>query len=172
MIVIVNAVTGERSAPRYVAGYCPSDNVEITVTAQDFKRLTLKPSVLSIAPDDLNGFVNLPVFIHTSAEPQRLSTQILGSEVLIEAKPISFTFEYGDDTKPHTTTHPGSPYPDTTNGHTYKRPGTYNIELVTTWSGEFSVNNGQTWTAIDGFNTTTTTPLALTIKESTPLLVD
>lgn len=163
--------TNELLSAEFIPGYCPNETANpITLTQQDFQRLPLTPSDLNIAPENLSGYVNLPVFIHTTDHPQQLTTTILGTDILVEATPTTFTFNYGDNTAPNKTTEPGAPYPDQTNAHTYITPGTYTITLNTTWSGRFSTDNGTTWQTVPGTATTTTTSQPITIKQFTPLL--
>lgn len=163
--------TGVQVRVEYNPGYCPNAPVVINVSEEDFQRLPLVPSELEIQPASLEGYVNLPVFIHTSDEPQVLTTTILGTNVLIEATPHSFAFDYGDG-ESRTTSDPGQQYPDTTNAHTYVRPGAYATTLTTAWTGRFSVNGGSTWQTISGTATTQTTSNPIEIVESVPLLTN
>jgi hypothetical protein len=142
----------------------------ITVSEHDFRQLPLAAPALTIQPAATSTlYVNLPVYMHSSSDSQILTTTILDTPVTIRATPIEYTWDYGDS-ESHTKTSPGQPYPDTTNAHTYSVPGTYITTLTTQWAGEFTIDNGQTWTPIDGTASTTTASPALNITESIPLL--
>ena len=41
------------------------------------------------------------------------------------------------------TTDPGAPYPHQSITHTYAKPGTYSVVVLTTWNGSFTHNAAQ-----------------------------
>ncbi len=63
--------------------------------------------------------------------------EILGEVVNVRLRPI-FTWHYGDGTF-FVTRKVGAPFPDGEIRHTYSKPGHYLIELITNWSGEFTI---------------------------------
>lgn len=143
----------------------------VVVTVREFRELPLKGSGITIEPDREDYVINLPVIMLTDPAPQILQTNILGTNVQVKATPTSYTWNWGDGTQPLTTSDPGRPYPDHTVHHTYTSLDTFTITLETTWSGQFSIDNGSTWTSIDGTVTTTNTSSPVTVLEYVPLLV-
>ena len=51
----------------------------------------------------------------------------------------SYEWSFGDGSF-YATTENGAPYPNGTIQHTYTRPGTYQITLITTWNGSYTHN--------------------------------
>ncbi|WP_157544497.1 PKD domain-containing protein [Jonesia quinghaiensis] len=143
----------------------------VVVTVREFRELPLKGSGITIEPDREDYVINLPVIMLTDPAPQILQTNLLGTNVQVKATPTSYTWNWGDGTQPLTTSDPGRPYPDHTVHHTYTSLDTFTITLETTWSGQFSIDNGSTWTSIDGTVTTTNTSSPVTVLEYVPLLV-
>ena len=63
---------------------------------------------------------------------------IIGEVVDVTLRP-SFTWSFGDGTVVSTMQN-GAPYPNGTIRHSYSRPGTYVITLLTTWNGSYTHN--------------------------------
>ena len=63
---------------------------------------------------------------------------IIGEVVDVALRP-SFTWSFGDGTVVSTMQN-GAPYPNGTIRHSYSRPGTYVITLLTTWNGSYTHN--------------------------------
>jgi hypothetical protein len=63
---------------------------------------------------------------------------IIGEVVDVTLRP-SFTWSFGDGSVVSTTQN-GAPYPNGTIRHTYSKPGTYVITLLTTWNGSYTHN--------------------------------
>jgi hypothetical protein len=63
---------------------------------------------------------------------------IIGEIVDVTLRP-SFTWSFGDGSV-YTTTENGSPYPNGTIRHSYAKPGSYVVTLLTTWNGSFTHN--------------------------------
>jgi hypothetical protein len=63
---------------------------------------------------------------------------IIGEIVDVTLRP-SFTWSFGDGAV-YTTTENGAPYPNGTIRHSYARPGSYVVTLLTTWNGSFTHN--------------------------------
>jgi hypothetical protein len=134
---------------------CPEDAMpELTVT--DFRRLPLAPSVLNIQPARPQVLVNMPTIVYTEPTTQTFTTTLLGYPVEVEATPTTFTWDFGDDTDPITTTSPGHPYPDHDIAQPYTHPGTYTITLTTTHAGRYRMAGTTPWLDVAGTATTTT----------------
>ena len=63
---------------------------------------------------------------------------IIGEVVDVALRP-SFTWSFGDGSVVSTTQN-GAPYPNGTIRHSYSKPGTYVITLLTTWNGSYTHN--------------------------------
>ena len=63
---------------------------------------------------------------------------IIGEIVDVTLRP-SFTWNFGDGAV-YTTTENGAPYPNGTIRHSYARPGSYVVTLLTTWNGSYTHN--------------------------------
>jgi hypothetical protein len=63
---------------------------------------------------------------------------IIGEIVDVTLRP-SFTWSFGDGAV-YTTTENGAPYPNGTIRHSYARPGSYVVTLLTTWNGSYTHN--------------------------------
>lgn len=74
---------------------------------------------------------DLPSFFHSRVD-------IIGEIVDVALRP-SFTWSFGDGSTLSTTDN-GAAYPKGQILHTYSRPGTYVISLLTTWNGSFTHN--------------------------------
>ncbi len=172
----------------YVPGYCPADPEidavtpeQIVVTAQDFQSLPLKGSGVFINPDETqvdNYFVKLPINFYSDGSPQTLTTEVLGTQVLVEATPVVFQWDLDNgDVSPRVregrwVTHKG----ERTqwfgwHQYTYVKSGYYTPSLTTQWSGRFSVDGGGSWRDIAGYAQTVESLPEVAVAESKPLLV-
>lgn len=165
--------TNDPTSGTQLANCQPNEPAEpIVVTAEDFRRINLDGSGITINPENKDAVINLPLVAYTSADSQRTTITLLGTRVLVEATPIDYTWNWGDGSKPTSTEDPGRPYPSFDISHTYTATGTHSIALTTTWSGRFSINGGNTWQSINGTATTTDTAPPLTVVEKLPVLID
>ena len=82
--------------------------------------------------------IKVPVFFWSDV-PEIINKKIsiVGEIVEVQLKP-TFIWHYGDGVIYPTRT-VGAPYPDGEIQHSYSHPGHYLIELITIWSGEFTV---------------------------------
>jgi len=152
-------------------GGCTEDPpVAVILTAADFSRLPLTPSAPQLQPADGHGLVNADLIVYTDPTPQTLTTTILGTPITVRATPTTYTWDYGDDTEPLTTTDPGQPYPHHTVARPYTTPGDYQLTLSTTWTGTYQVNNAGPWLDVLGTATTTSTPQPTHITEAHTIL--
>jgi hypothetical protein len=83
--------------------------------------------------------VNVPVYFWCDLpDIYRTEVTIIGETIDVVLRP-AFTWSFGDGTF-HSTIDPGAPFPDGKISHTYSRPGTYLITLITSWNGSFTHN--------------------------------
>ncbi|GAA2720080.1 PKD domain-containing protein [Cellulomonas aerilata] len=140
--------------------------------AQEFRRLPLTPSTLSVQPPSGWTLVNADTIAFADDDDtQTLLTTVLGLGVTIRATPDTFTWSFGDGSPELTTSDPGRPWPDHTVAHRYTSEGMHAISLTTTWAGTFQVAGSSTWAPVDGTATTTSTSPPLTVYEARSRLV-
>jgi hypothetical protein len=116
------------------------------------------------------------------------ATKDLGTVTVITTPVrVKLAFEHADwdfgDNTTATTTQPGKIYhpedpcptaqcPDYF-GHTYTNTGPKTITLTITWTGQYSTNNGQTWTTITGGPLTSpTTTATITLHQARAVLIN
>jgi hypothetical protein len=175
-VITYDLASGEELSRRYVPGYCPQDPIEnnmpaVTVSLEDFQRLPLKGSGITVHPQVEHYYVNLPVRFYSENTPQVLSTEILGTQVLVEATPSSYVWDYGNGESSGPLLPAARPRSSGRVDYTYKKSTYYDIGLTTSWTGRYSTDGGVTWQTIPGTATTTETFEQLPIAESIPLLV-
>jgi hypothetical protein len=153
-------------------GGCPEDPTPpVTVTAEDFRRLPLRASGVAYQPADGRGLVGVELVVHTAGEPQTLMTTVLGVPVAVRATPSRFSWDFGDGSPPVVTTDPGAPWPHHAAARAYDRPGTYQVRLTTTWTGQYRINDTGPWQDITGTATTLSAPFTTVVEEAPARLV-
>ena len=86
--------------------------------------------------------VNVPVYFWCDLPPIfNTKVKIIGETIDVVMRP-GFTWSFGDGTF-ESTTDPGAAYPDGKITHTYSKPGTYLVTLITSWNGTFAHNGVQ-----------------------------
>ena len=103
-------------------------------------RLTkLVPTAGVAYQPEFEPLVNVPVFFWCDLPTLFQSrVDIIGEVVDVALRP-SFIWSFGDGSV-YATTENGAPYPAGTIEHTYKKPGTYEVSLLTTWNGSYTHN--------------------------------
>ncbi len=130
-----------------------------------FAEMTLTPSPIAVIDGRGWTFVQIDTVIYSDAEPQTLATTVGGTPVELRATPVEWRWDFGDKSKPLTTTTPGGPYPDKTVTHVYTRLDTYQVTLTTTWQGQWRLAGETAWRDVDGQNVTTSTSDPFTTHE-------
>jgi hypothetical protein len=136
-----------------------------------FAEMTLTPPPVTVIDGRGWTFVQIDTIVYSDDEPQTLATTVGGTPVELRATPVEWRWDFGDNTKPLTTTKPGGPYPDKTVTHVYTRLGTYTVTLTTTWQGQWRLVGETQWRDVDGQNTTTSTSEPFTTHEIRTRLV-
>lgn len=130
---------------RQVGSTCLGGPNDIVTPAQldaavrdTFKRLVPTQDV-GLQPVQV-ALINIPVLFR-AGQPRGVTLQArpLGVRIRISATPV-FTWYFGDGSTLSTRS-PGGEYPDKSVGHTYRRPGTVNATLTTTWRGTYTVGD-------------------------------
>lgn len=115
-----------------VAAFVPPSTVDIIYQA--VASATVPNAGLVVQPEGVS-YTGIPALVHASRTSSEITVEILGRQTTVSLTARSFSFDFGDGTRPLVTTAPGSAYPDRTNQHTYTSPAAQRvIELVTTWT--------------------------------------
>jgi PKD domain len=112
----------------------------LTQTANLSDRLTkLVPTGGIAYQPEFEPLVQVPVIFWVDV-PQIFQSQvnIIGEIVDVGLRP-GFIWSFGDGSV-WATTNIGAPFPHQVITHTYKKPGTYVVVLLTTWNGSFTHN--------------------------------
>ena len=112
----------------------------VTRTANLSDRLTkLVPTAGIAFQPEFEALTNVSVIFWVDV-PQVFQSRvnIIGEVVDVTLRP-GFIWSYGDGAM-WATTNPGAPYPKAGITHTYSKPGTYSVLLLTTWNGSFTHN--------------------------------
>ncbi|MGP7961156.1 PKD domain-containing protein [Sanguibacter sp. A247] len=133
--------------------------------ARELKTLKIPAKRAQIAPVTDWFPVQFPMTYYTDAEPERLTTTVLETDVELELTPTTFTWNPGDGTDPFTSAKPGAPFPDDTVTHVYTRVGEYRITLTTSREGRFRVAGSDTCRPITGTGSTTHTTASFETRE-------
>jgi len=112
-----------------------------------FQQLPVHPgtTVMQPSPHTLRG---AETNFYAEASEQTFDVDMLGQDVLITAKPVQYTWNYGDGTSRGPQTAAGGPLPQdrwgekTLTSHAYARTGDFAVVLTTHFQGTYSVNGG------------------------------
>ncbi|MGO4494211.1 hypothetical protein AB4Y86_19230, partial [Arthrobacter sp. 2YAF22_2] len=85
---------------------------------------------------------------YAEAAEQQFDIKILAQDVHVSAKPVQYTWNFGDGTSLGPTTTAGGPLPQdrwgekTATSHAYGQTGDFSAALTTHFQGTYSVNGG------------------------------
>jgi len=103
-------------------------------------KATAQPSPHTLRGAETNFFAE--------AAQQQFDIKILAQDVHVVAKPVEYTWNFGDGTSLGPTTTPGGPLPQdrwgekTATSHIYAQTGDFSVVLTTHFQGTYSVNGG------------------------------
>ena len=100
----------------------------------------------------------------------RETIDVLDENVTVELTPVKYRWKYGDG-KARTSRTAGKMLPtradvwevETPTSHMYQKRGTYRVEATVTYTGKYSLDNGETWDTIPGTLQTQATPLDIRV---------
>ncbi|WP_141858107.1 PKD domain-containing protein [Kribbella jejuensis] len=101
----------------------------------------------------------------------RTTVTLLGFPVVVEATPISYTWDFGDGSPTLTTSTPGKAYPHAEITHKYKKREGVGITVTTNYAARFNVADTG-WQYIEGTVLITGPATLLQVREAVPVLVD
>lgn len=137
---------------------------------REMQRLDWPQAQLEVQPPDGQTLINFDTnFFTDNDRPTTQTVTLLGQRVEIEARPSEYTWEFGDGST-HTTSSPGSAYPDLDVTHDYADPGRVAPSVNTTYTGRYRINGGG-WQPIPGSLTVPGDPVALRVRSASPHLV-
>jgi len=115
--------------------------------------------------------VNLDTVVYTDeSKVSTNSVSLLGFPVVVEATPMSYTWNFGDG-KTLTTSTPGKAYPSKEITHKYLKRGNVSVTLTTNYAARYNVADTG-WQYVDGTVPITGPATALIVREAVPVLVD
>lgn len=135
------------------------------------KDLTFPGLSVKVQPDG-RTLVNLETIVYT--EDSKVSTAtvtLLGFPVVVQATPVSYTWNFGDGSPALTTSTPGKPYPSKEVTHKYMKRGAVGLTLTTSYAARFNVA-GTGWQYVTGTIPVTGPTTPLQVREAIPVLVD
>lgn len=131
------------------------------LTLEAFRRLPLPAGGVRVQPPSGRTLINVPTNMFVDADPVLLDTTVLGAAVKVRATPVLFRWTFGDGAKLETAD-PGAPYPALRTAHTYSSAGRRQVNLVTEYTGEYSVGGGP-WLPVQGRAAVASPPVVLTV---------
>ncbi|CAN2207405.1 hypothetical protein MCEMRE226_00908 [Candidatus Nanopelagicaceae bacterium] len=116
----------------------PTPGATKAATSLSDKLVEMLPTAGIAYSPSFQPLIKVPVFFWSDVpEVINKKISIVGEVVEVQLKP-TFIWHYGDGVI-YPTRKVGAPYPDGEIQHSYSNPGHYLIELITVWSGEFTV---------------------------------
>jgi hypothetical protein len=139
------------TAPRHVVDeVCLGGSAAVVPVGERAARLAtrylknVRPPPDGVRTQPRHGIlVQLPVYF--SVDPPRPAPAAFGPAALretIKVRAASYTWDWGDGSRPLITDSPGGPYPDGDVTHTYHRGGQVTATLTTAWSGSYTFRAG------------------------------
>ncbi len=138
-------------------------------TLADFRRLPLPQAGVNVQPASGRTLVSVPTNLYATSRSATFRVTLLGTPVLVRARPTAWAWTYGDGSS-RTFSTPGAPYPDLGTAHTWTAPGRRTVTLTTTWSGTYSVAGGPAL-PVDGTASVVSPSLDIVVVETRAELV-
>lgn len=143
----------------------------VRLAVREFKSLEWPASAVSVDPPDGRTLVNFDTFFYTAnARPTIKVVTLAGRQVSIRATPVSYAWSFGDG-EGATTASAGAGYPGGDIVHVYVERDDFEVNVDTTYSGQFKVDDGE-WQPIEPQVTVVGPGVELSTIEARPELVD
>lgn len=118
---------------------------------EKLKTVPIPTAAIAIQPPDGRTLVNFKTIVSSNAAPYETDVRVLGQDVHLWIRPITWTWDFGDGTDPLVRESAGLPW---TEGvalsevtsekytfHEYSSPSTFTIGLAVTWTADFRVGD-------------------------------
>jgi len=128
--IIIEAKKGKTTVKKSIA-QAPRKPPVKPIPQPTVRPLFFPPAPIKVVVPEMYFWCDLPTIFQSRVD-------IIGEVVDVTLRP-SFTWSFGDGTVVSTMQN-GAPYPNGTIRHSYSRPGTYVITLLTTWNGSYTHN--------------------------------
>ena len=169
-VVPQETTAGRRRLPGVVVRARPQDVTWGQVLAES--KVVLFPGLAVKVQPRGRTLVNLDTIVYTDESKVSTSTvTLLGFPVVVEATPISYSWNFGDGTPVLTTSTPGKPYPAKEITHKYMKRGAVSLTLTTSYAARFNVADTG-WQYVDGTIPVSGPATPLQVREAVPVLVD
>jgi len=146
---------GSYSSWQMVTGYeCTASPLPAAIAAA-WQQMTIDPSAFVLTPDLGWAIATWGVTPNVDESAQQQNVTVLGFDVLLRATPAGFSWTTDDGT--------GATNAITSEGPAgeaitfARREHRAQLSVTTTWTGDYSLDGGATWTPAPGTATTTTT---------------
>lgn len=123
------------------------------MAAEAFAVMPIDAGVMGVQPAAETVLVNKETIVYSQAQTQTMGADLLGTQVILRAKPVLYTWRFADGAVIETKD-PGAPYPNQRVWHKYQRTtpdgATEHISLDISWAGAYSTDAGASWNFIPG----------------------
>jgi hypothetical protein len=136
---------GEAPEPP-VEGEAAPEEAPIVITLEEFQKQPVLAATIVSQPSNF-GLRNAHSNVYALAEEQEFTSGFQDATIVLQARPVSYVWNYGDGTTATTTT-PGAPVPaeafdvETATSHQWSETGDYDVTLTTYFAGDYSVDGG------------------------------
>lgn len=152
----------------------PSPEELSELAAIAFTVMPIEAGVMGVQPAADTVLINKETILYSQAQTQTMSAELMGTPVVLRAKPARYTWRFADGGVIETSD-AGAPYPNQRVWHVYKRAtpggGTEHITLDISWAGAYSADGGGTWNFIPGRGLTTQTSHEFRVVEMRSRLI-
>jgi PKD domain len=148
----------------------PSDVTWAAIRSQ-FADVVFPALHAKVQPAD-RTLVNLDTIVYTDENKLTTTTvTLLGFPVIVEATPMTYSWNFGDNTPALTTDSPGAPYPSKEITHKYLRRGAAQVSVTAHYAARYKVADTD-WQYVDDTVPITGPATGILIREAVPALVD
>ena len=143
----------------------------LTVSSAQVASLIVGGSGVTRSPDTGKVPAGYLQIVTTDPTTRTYTLTLNEATVTVEATPVHYTWDWGDDTAPTHTTDPGSPWPAMSLTHCYTHPqAQVTMTVTTTWQATYTT--GGTTHPVDGNVTTTSTSTPFDVVRLASTLTD
>jgi hypothetical protein len=144
---------------------------------KELEKIPITPAAITVQPPGGRTLINFKTIVSTQqAKAFEQDVPILGQQVHLWIRPVSFTWGFGDGTTltrddPGIAWEPGiEEVTEEFTYHEYLETGDYQIGLTVAWTADFAVGNADPQ-PVDGTVDITTPPVGITAIQARPHLV-